>query len=179
MIRALCLDGTGKMCMSYAPATDPMFVSTLEIWFRTQSEILALIRFRCGAGNVSFELFRSFEALSERIGKLPPGACITAFKRHQLPLRGVVDDDFITKSLAGIPDGEEYVMVETVLTVAGKLSWFHHGSGVSHAELLDDLHGSRGVPVAVGLYPPLREDSDDVIDAVVPDPDGIVRAGPY
>jgi hypothetical protein len=165
--------------MSYAPTTDPMFLSTLENWFRTQPEILALIRFRCGAGNCSFEMFRSFEELSERMGKLPPGACITAFKRHQFPLRGVVDDEFIAKCLVDVPDGAEYVMVETVLTVAGKMSWFHYGSGVSHAELIDDLNNSRGVPVAVGLYPPRLEESDEIMHAVVPDSDGVVRAGPY
>jgi hypothetical protein len=44
---------------------------------------------------------------------------------------------------------------------------------------VNDLEECRGSLVAAGLYPPVLEQSADVIHAVVPDPDGVVRAGPY
>jgi len=166
-------------CMSYAPTTDPKFLGTLERWFQSQPEILVLIRVRCGGGAKDFELFSTFVALLQRIHELSPGTCITAFKQPQLPLRGVVDDEFVAKCLSSIPDGSEYLMVETVRTVAGRMSWFHYGSDVTHAGLRDDLEESRGVSVAVGLYPPALAETDDVIHAVIPDEDGVVRAGPY
>lgn len=141
--------------------------------------MLVLIRYRYGAGSRSYELFISFETLSQRIRTLPAGACVTAFKHPQLPLRGIVDDEFITRCLNTIPDGAEYIMTETVLTVAGKMSWFHHGTNDSHACLREDLEDSRGVPVAVGLHPDTLVKTDDIIHAVVPDEDGSVKAGPY
>jgi hypothetical protein len=165
--------------MSHAPTTDAEFLSTLEDWFRSQSEILVEIRYRCGGGSQDFELFSSFQALSDRIRELPAGACVTGFRTPQLPFRGVVNDDFVTKCLEQIPDGSEYLMAETVRRVYGRHSFFHCGSGESHAELRDDLEECRGAPVAAGLYPPVLEESANVVRAVVPDADGVVRAGPY
>jgi hypothetical protein len=45
--------------------------------------------------------------------------------------------------------------------------------------LREELEGSRGVAVAVGLYPPWLEDTEDVISAVVPDEHGAVKSGVY
>jgi hypothetical protein len=165
--------------MSCAPTTDPNFLGTLEDWFRNQSEVLIEIRYRCGAGSQDFELLPSFQALFQRIRELPLGACVTAFRKPQLPLRGVVDDNFVAKCLKHIPDGSEYLVAETVRRVYGRYSFYHCGSGESHAELRDDLEECRGAPVAAGLFPPVLERSSDVITAVVPDADGVVRAGPY
>lgn len=165
--------------MSYGPTTDKKFLGTLESWFQSQPEILVLIRIRCGAGARDYEFYTSFDALLKRIHELSPGTCIIAFKQPQLPLRGIVDDEFIAKCLSTIPDGAEYLMVETVQRVAGRMSWFHYGSDSTHAGLRDDLKDSRGVPVAVGLHPPWLHDTENVISAVVPDADGVVRAGPY
>ena len=94
-------------------------------------------------------------------------------------MRGVVDDSFVNRFLDAIPEGAEYLLVETVASVAGTLSWFHHGAGESRVELRDDLECSRGKPVAVGLHPPWPGGSEDPLSAVVPDRDGVVRPGPY
>jgi hypothetical protein len=165
--------------MVRGPTIDPKFLGTLESWFQSQSQILALVRIRCGAGARDFEFFSSYEALKAEIQKLSAGTWITIFKQPQLPLRGIVDDNFISKCLSSIPDGSEYLIVEAKLTIAGRMSWFHDDSGVSHSSLREDLEGSRGVPVAVGLHPPVFGDTNEVIHAIVPDEDGIVRAGPY
>jgi hypothetical protein len=121
--------------MSNSPTTDQDFLGTLENWFSSQNEIVVEIRYRCGGGSQDFELFSSFLALSDRVRELPAGACITAFRKPQLPLRGVVDDGFVTKCLEQIPDGCEYLVAETVRRVYGRHSFFHCGSGESHAEL--------------------------------------------
>jgi hypothetical protein len=165
--------------MSFASSTDRKFLGTLEAWLRSQPEVLLLIRHSAAAGAKDFELFSSFHDLSERIRRLPPSTSVIAFRQPQLPLRGVVDDDFIAKCLSSIPDGLEYLVVETTRRAYGRKSWFHHDAGVSHAELRDDLEESRGTGVAVGLYPPWQEDTDDVISAVVPDEHGVVSPGIY
>jgi hypothetical protein len=165
--------------MSYAPTTDRKFLGTLESWFRSQAEILTLIRYSHAAGSKGFEFFSSFQSLADRIRDLPPLTCVIAFRQAQLPLRGVVDDEFIARCLSIIPDGSEYLIVETVKRVYGRKSWFHHGAGESPTDLREDLEESRGVAVAVGLYPPWLEDSADVISAVVPDEHGVVKSGIY
>src|ERR1700733_3760302 len=153
----------------YQPTTDPKFLDTLQMWFCSQPEILVEIRFRCGAGNSAFEFYSSYESLSDRIRELPQGACVTVFKQPQLPFRGVMNDSFIAGCLNGVPDGAEYLMVETVRVIYGRMSWFHNGSGTTHMELRDDIEESRGKPVAVGIYPPVLIETDEVIAAVVPD----------
>ncbi len=165
--------------MSYAPTTDPKFLGTLESWFRSQPEILVLIRYSHAAGSKDFEFVSSLQELSDRMSQLPPRTCVIAFKQPQLPLRGIVDDSFIAKCLSNVPDGSEYLVVETVRRVAGRHSWFHYGASELHVELRDDLEQARGVPVAAGLYPPWLEDNDDVISAAVPDEHGVVSPGIY
>lgn len=165
--------------MGYAPTTDQKFLGTLEAWLRDMSEILVLIRYSRAAGSKDFEFFSSFQVLSDRIRELPPLACVIAFKQPQLPFRGVVDDNFIASCLNNIPDGSEYLVVESVRRVYGRMSWFHHASGESHAELRGDLEDSRSASVAVGLYPPWLQDTNDVMSAVVPDERGVVTGGVY
>jgi hypothetical protein len=162
--------------MGYVSATDRKFLGALENWLRSLPEILVLIR-RPRAGEMAFEFFSSFEALSNRIRELPPRTWIIA--RRQLPLRGVVDDRFIASCLDRIPDGAEFLVLETERRTAGRMSWFHSDAGETHAELREALEESRGAPVAVGPYPPCLEVSDDVVSAIVPDENGIVRADSY
>ena len=165
--------------MSCAPITDPTFLGTVESWLRTQTEILALIRYSHAAGNKEFELFSCFQDFSERLRQLPHLTCVTVFHQPQLPIRGVVDDAFIARCLQSIPNGSEYVVTETVRRAYGRMSWFKYRAGESHADLHAYLEQCRGVPVAVGLYPPWFQDTEDVISAVVPDEHGVARSGIY
>ena len=165
--------------MDLTSTTDKEFLTTLKDWLDNHSEIMVLIRYSRAGGNKSFEFFTSFAALSERLHQLRPQDCITAFRRPQLPLRGVVDDAFINECLRSIPDGAEFVVVETVRRTAGRYSWFHDEAGETHEELRESLEASRGNPVAVGEYPPWLEDSPYVISGYVPDEDGVARTGVY
>ena len=78
-----------------------------------------------------------------------------------------------------IPDGSDFVVLETTRRTYGKKSWFHWTEGGSHAELRVALEDSGGAPVAVGPYPPWLVDTDDVISAIVPDERGIAVVGVY
>jgi hypothetical protein len=129
---------------------------------------LVLVRGAHVAGSKGFEFFTSFPGLAERVRELPPRANIIAFRQPQLPLRGVVDDEFIAQCLNRIPDDTEYLVVETVRRRHGRNSWFHDYAGISRAELRADLEESRGLAVAVGPYPASFEDSENVISAVAP-----------
>lgn len=165
--------------MPHTSNADPTFLRTIGSWCSVEPEVLALVRFRAGAGSREYRLFDSYSTLLEMIQGAPVGACITVFRNPKLPLRGVVDATFIDRCLAAIPDGAEYLMFETAQTVAGKHSWYHYGSGESRAELKDDLEESIGLPVVVGYHPSMTAGSNEAVDGVVPDTDGVVRAGPY
>jgi hypothetical protein len=160
-------------------ATDPTFLGTLESWLGGLPEILVLFRYSRAAGGKDFEFFSSFGALSSRIRQLPPSTLIHAFRQPQLPLRGVVDEGFIATCLSSVPEGPEFLVVETTRRVYGKRSWFHSESGETHGELREALEESRGVPVAVGPYPPWLSDTDDVASAIMPDENGLVKLGVY
>lgn len=172
----LCVD---VVRMSYPSTTDPTFLGTLKSWLRGQREILVLIRYSHHAGSKDFEFFTSFVTLSERIRKLPTLACITAFRRPQLPLRGIVDDHFVASCACSIPDGSEFLLLEAARREYCGMSWFHHSTGESHAELREELEEARGVPVAGGLYLSWLVDTDDVVSAVVPDACGGTSGGVY
>ncbi len=165
--------------MSYASATDEKFQSTLKNWLQSQREILVLIRFSRAAGSQSFELFSSAEILIARLHNLASDTCVTAFKQPQIPIRGVVNDEFIGTCLGIIPDGVAFLIKETTLRTAGCASWYFHTSGASHSELLEELEDMRGHDVAAGLYPPWPVDNEDVISAIVPDQHGVVTTGMY
>jgi hypothetical protein len=160
-------------------ATHPDFLGTLERWLSGLPEMLVMIRYSAAAGNRDFELFSSFEVLSNRISQLPPSTSIIAFRQPQLPMRGVVDEVFIARCLSYVPDGAEFLVVETVPRSVGGKSTFHYDEGETHAELRETLEDLRNASVAVGLYPPFIRDTDNVVAAIVPDNNGLVSTGVY
>jgi hypothetical protein len=169
----------GECAKSLTSTTDTAFLETLREWLRSQSEIMVLIQYSRAAGDKSFELFTSFDTLSERLHQLTAATRVTAFRQQQLPLRGLVDEKFVHLCLSSIPDGAEFVVAETIPRTAGQTSWFHHEAGDSHVALREALERSRGNPAAVGKYPPWLQESPEVISGYVPDENGIVRRGVY
>jgi len=99
--------------------------------------------------------------------------------KPQLTLRGIVDDGFIENCVRNIPEGSEFLVVETAQRTYGRASWIHDVAGETHAELREALEDSRGNAVAVGLYPPWLKHDPDLISSYVPDEDGAVRPGAY
>jgi hypothetical protein len=154
-------------------ATDSAFLGVLETWLRSRPEILVLVRYSRAAGRKEFEFFFSYESLSGRLSQLPPSTSVIAFSEPQLPLRGVVDTEFISTCLNALPENSEFLVLET----RGRGA--HWGAGETHAELRNELHKLIGCPVAVGPYPPWLVDNTEVISAVVPDEDGLVTPGIY
>ena len=163
----------------YPSAADPAFVASIRRWFTARDEVLVMIRYANAGGSKDYELHRSSESIAARIASLPPKTSIIVFRETQLPIRGVVDRALIDRALAEIRDGEEFLMVETVATVAGPRSWYHSAAGECHSELQAELESSMGRPVMLGVYPPWLEDGPEVISGFVPDADGQIRPGAY
>jgi hypothetical protein len=165
--------------MDYVSSLDENFLKSLQRWLSERGEVLVLIRYSRSAGSKSFEFFDSYHPLLERLRRLPEQTSIIAFRKPQLPLRGVVDDQFVADCLSRITDGSEFLVVEMAPRTAGKESWTHHAAGISNAELRNALEDARGRSVAVGAYPPWEEKSPDVLCAIVPDECGVVKTGAY
>ena len=165
--------------MDLTPTTDKKFLQTLEEWLNQQPEIFVVVSYSRVGGNKDYEFYTLFPDLVARVRCLKAETRVTAFRRPMLPLRGIVDDEFINKCLAEIRDGSEFLLVETVPTTAGAYSWFHDEAGETHAELRESLENSRGKLVVVGEYPPWWEESPDVVTAYAPDKNGVVKRGVY
>jgi hypothetical protein len=148
-------------------------------WLRQLTEVLVLFRYPYAAGQTEFRLFASLQDVREAIAQQPSRTNVMVFGHPALPIRGVVNDEFIDQCVGIIPDGKEYLFLELEATVAGRRSWFHHDSGTSHASLREDLEQSRGRRVAAGHFPPWLVDTELLASAIVPDQDGIVRRGVY
>jgi hypothetical protein len=163
----------------FKSALDPSFASTLEKWLREQSELLIMFRYPNAGGAKDFEIHSSLSTIIARLSEVPAQTSVIAFRKPQLPIRGLSTAELVQAALARIPDGTEFLIVETVLTTYGKGSWYHNASGESHAELREELESSAGRPVMVGEYPPWLEDGVDVVSGFVPNQDGLIRPGAY
>jgi hypothetical protein len=159
--------------------TDPAFLGTMESWLRSRPEILVLIRYSRAVGSKEFQFFFSYHSLSRRLIQLPPSTSVIAFREPQLPLRGLVDAEFIRTCLSAIPENSEFLLLENSRQQGGETPSTHWVAGEIHAELRNALEELMDRPVAVGPYPPWLAATADVIDAVVPDEDGLVRPGIY
>jgi len=157
------------------------FLATIRRWIESNAEVFVVIRFVSGAGSRSFEFFTAFDRFLERLAELNPADSVIVMRDKQLPLRGLVDEQFVADALSAIPDGADWLIACLAQTTMGKASWFHNYPGNNHTELADELRDDfcLGHHVAVGLEPSYMNDSDSIISAYVPNEDGAVTPGAY
>jgi hypothetical protein len=152
------------------------FLTGAQRWISERGEILALFRYSGAAGSQDFFYFESPEVFRAALRRAGPQTSVVIFRQRQLPLRGTVDEDLIRAARELIPDDAEFLILDLEPQEGG---WSHHTSGVGHRELEESLNEMRGHRVALGRYPPWLYDSEDVMEAIVPDRDGVVRRGIY
>lgn len=167
--------------MTVRSTAHPEFQETVASWIGRNGEVLALFRFHTGAGSKSFEFFVSLDDFNNCLSGLPPRTSVIVFGEPQLPLRGVVDEAFISAALQLIADGTEWRLVGLTQVTAGSQSWYHDFSDNSHEELERELRDDYcwAEMIAVGPEPDWFYDTDTVISAVTPERDGSVQVGVY
>ena len=138
-----------------------------------------MIRYSYAGGVKEFTFFNSFPAFQARLSALSPRTSIIVFRDKYLPLRGIVDHEFISAAIALVPDGAYWLVASLQLTTMGKATWRHEASGLTHTELREELEDQFGKDTAFGLHPPWLEDNEAVISAIIPEPDGSVVCGAY
>jgi hypothetical protein len=157
---------------AYKPERDvtPAFLETVGQWIEASpdSEVFVVLRYLRAAGAKDYSFIRSRADFSSLIASVPDGTDIVVFRNLQLPLRGHVTPQFITRAMAQVPDGEEYMFVRMVPQShqpAGDLRRFGE-MGDSHVELARDWEDETGEEVAFGPCPRFIDaDHDRMISA--------------
>jgi hypothetical protein len=183
-MRQECAD-FGSSHLGRVPLTkDQAFLAKVRDLLSSRGEVLVLFRYARAAGRKDFALINDLGFFSSRLDALPIDTNVLVYGDPQLPLRGQVDSAFIQRAIESIPEGSEYLIVCTERTIHDYRPhqyWesFEDSAGETHAELVEALNEYRGRPVAVGLWPPWPDESNNTIEAYVPDESGMIRLGPY
>jgi len=168
------------MPMTPLSTNDQEFISQATTVLEQLGEIFCVIRFNASAGNRSYEFFRSVESFRDLLSKLPEKSSVIVFKRPQLPIRGVVNDNFIENAIQSLPAATECTIVRTSRITMGSRSWYHNIELNNLVEIEQELRDSFcwGHPVAVGIEPDWH-DLEQTIEGVVPNGSGVVQRGIY
>lgn len=164
---------------SFPSSGSKEFQTRVKQWIEVSGEILSMFQLANAGGVKWFEFFWDFESFSNRVIEQKPMTLVTVFSCHSLPMRGTVDEQFISTAVATIPDGVEWLVVKLAKTNYGCASWFDHQTGSTSAELESELRDCFSDSVAVGFCPNWFEETESVTTAVVPDSDGMIRLGAY
>jgi len=158
---------------------DQSFQSKVIQWLHESRELLVMLRYPNAGGTRDYELHTGHESIARRLSEVPAQTSVIIFRDPQLQLRGIVTGNFIEAAVAHIPDGVEFLIVESALTTYGKHSWYRNASGTTHSELREELESCFDRPVIFGPYPPWLEDGPGVISGYVPDATGVIKPGAY
>lgn len=169
-------------------ATDPPFLPEVEQMLYTRGELLVELCYSRAAGSRDFMLFRSFSSFQERLQSLPVSTLVNVYRQYDLPLRGAVSESLIQSALNLVPSNAPYLVIylqprddwrcaAEYDKDGGWLSSFRSDEGRDALER--DLRDTLGEQVAIGPEPEWREQSGNVLWAVVPHADGSVQVGIY
>jgi hypothetical protein len=139
---------------AYNPERDisSRYLKAVRQWIESAGEVFVVLRYLCAGGMKEYAIIRSYAEFLELIRLCPEGTDIVVFRDRQLPVRGVVDDEFIGECQRLFADGMEYLIVYLSCGAPGEA--VHPGSmGESHVDLIKHLDDARGDSVAVGPCP--------------------------
>ena len=147
-------DDVRRALTMFQSVKEAWFAGTLQRWLIDQRELLVMLRYPNAGGVRDYELHSSLASITERLSAVPAQTSVIVFREPQLPIRGIVDSLLIDQALAAIPEGTEFLLVETVLTTAGSHSWYHNATGErelsrSPLNLRSDPDSSHAMPTLV------------------------------
>ncbi len=137
------------------------YYSKVRNWIEIQGEVLVVMRHLYGSQ--SFALIHSTSDFMRLIESCPDGTDTISFKGKQLPLRGIIDEEFISKA-KDLVSGSEFLCVMLEPEIHGDLKC--RGCFDFSSNLTEELREYMGSKVAFGLCP----------DFSVADHDGMISA---
>jgi hypothetical protein len=158
--------------------SDPIFLEQVGQAITDHGEVMVWLRYAYAAGAENYYFVDSMDSFANVLAHQPPQTWVRVFGEVGLPLRGMVDDEFILQALAVAPDGVEFVVM--CLDDLGDHGncWYACEAGRHHSELAAALAIHDGERVALGPRPRWYGGAGG-IEAYIPDQDGIVRLGAY
>jgi hypothetical protein len=151
----------------YSPEREvtPKFLETVGQWVDSSSELFVVLRHLRAAGAKDYAFIKTRAEFAVVVEWLPIGTEIVVFRDRQLPLRGRVTEEFVTRAKAEVKDGDEYMVVRINRESAGDFRLCGQ-MGDTHETLMEDLAAEMGQEVAFGRCPPFFEaDNDRMISA--------------
>ena len=151
----------------YRPERDisDRYMNTVAAWIEEFGEVLVIMRYLRAAGAKDYALARTEDEFRRLIDVVPVGTDIIVFRDLQLPLRGVVNDDFIGSAQSLIRNGDEYLYVKLEPLTSDDIRAFGE-MGDTHTCMDEDLREHIGDEVAIGLCPPfIGPDNEAMISA--------------
>jgi hypothetical protein len=150
---------------------DETIIARVKDWLHTFGELFIELYYPHSGGSGNFYLVSSFAQFSELLSQTRSGAIFFILREQQYPIRGMVDDTLISRTLEEIQDGEWYGIVELQFY---PIALPFLGTGNSQLELKKDLEDNRGISVCIGKEPPVpvkywvKNETDDSIVAFRP-----------
>src|SRR5262245_37163060 len=86
------------------------FIATVHGWLASSGEVLVVLRYLRAAGRKGYALCHSSADFEAIVAEAPPGTDIEVFRERQLPIRGLVTDQFIAEALTAVGTGEEHMV---------------------------------------------------------------------
>ncbi|MBN2494414.1 MAG: hypothetical protein JXR96_07495 [Deltaproteobacteria bacterium] len=127
--------------------SEPAVMQLMGAWLARSSELFAELYRPHSGGSGDFYAISSLSQARDLMARAPRGAVLFVLRDEQLQIRGVVDDDLISRALGHLGDAEPYLIVEPC-AYPDPLALL--GDGQSHAELIEELDELRGVEVWLG-----------------------------
>ena len=97
--------------MKFESVYDEEFLENAKCWIREKGEVLVFIRFGFGAADHEYLIVNSFDKYLFLLNILPSRTDVTVFKHKQLPIRGIVNHDFVIKCLDDISEKTEWLII--------------------------------------------------------------------
>lgn len=127
----------------------PAFVDRVADWIASDSEVLVVVR---DSGNRDFALCHSQAEFERIIALMSDRTEIIAVKGRHLPIRGLVDDDLISRASEAIADGEVFLVLSAATNPESGLAT-QVCELDTRIELEQVLRNNLGLEVALGVCP--------------------------
>ena len=130
----------------------------LNTWLAESGELYVAVYPVHGGSSGDAYFCRNVKEIEELLTKQTwPEVVVHIFRRVQYALRGVANEELLTKALEQIPDGEWFHFVSLDCYYPSKCRWC--GSGNSHTELRHEFAEIIGQQIGIGYDPFDRDDS--------------------
>ena len=152
---------------TYNPDRDitPNYLATVDSWIAGTGEVLVIVRYLWGGGAKDYSLVTTPEMFRSLINACPKGADIIVMRDPQLPLRGIVDNEFIQRAKKSVGNDQEYMFV-CMMSGNDQDPRCRGGFDIGHAMLEDDLSEEMENHVAFGPCPEfIADDNESMVSA--------------